>query len=492
MKYRWHLRIGLSIALAGLAAAAAERAGADIRSFIASRQELRAELLACMSDGQLDVRERALLEEHASDKLPPAALAAFQETLDRMQQDELVPAVSPRRTPNDLAAQPVESTVVAASTHRAPVDPAVPVIWSDPEPEIPLLGSEVPAEDAPVLIDAALGDEFWEIDDATLREPPAEPTSGPLRYTSRIAHGLRKDTSFVSSSDAAACSAGCDTGCGEPVCYESACAPCGGPWPLDWIQVSAVAESFQGPMDLDGLNGNFGVRFAVNGALPLSRAMGIGVQAGTSGSVSDFHGTQYTGSRVRSQNFTTVGIFQRVCLGPAAIKYGFAFDWLFDDYYTSFTMSQWRVKLGWEVSPVAEIGLWSTIPNDGDDVELGASPDLLRGERFKPFAQGSLYWTRCWMNGTTTTAYVGIAEEPGEWVFGGDARIPVSGSLAFVGNLHYILPSADGLHGQDEETWNLGLGFQWTPGPTANHCRTGNFAPLFRLADNGTLAVRRY
>jgi hypothetical protein len=473
MRYRWHPRLGLFAAIGALAAAAGNTAMADIRSFVAVRQELRAELLACMSDGQLDARERSLLEQKAAQKLSPGALAAFQATLDRMEgtTDPPVTPITPRQS--DLP----------ASVRSPSIDPTVPVIWSEEGPEIPVLNVESTWEDDPAVIEAALGDDYWEVDEATYRTPSVESANTPLTYTSRVANEMLGDTMILDDPGGVIY---------EGSCFESGCMPPSGPCGLDWIQVSATADAFQGPMDLDGLNANFGVRVAVNGALPISRALGIGLQAGTSGAFADFHGTQYTGSRVRSQNFTTVGIFQRLCLGQGAIKYGFAFDWLFDDYYTSFTMSQWRVKLGWEVSSVAEIGLWSTIPNDGDDVELGADPALMRLEQFKPFSQGALYWTRCWTNGTTTTAYVGIADEPGEWVFGGDARIPMGGSLAFIGNLHYILPSAGGMKGQEEETWNLGLGFEWTPSPCANRCRVGKFTPLFRLADNGTMAVRRY
>lgn len=379
----------------------------------------------------------------------------------------------------------------------------MPATWSEPEPEVPVLEGAAVSEADVALVEDALGDEYWEADSTVFETPSVERAGSPLIYTSRVANDMLAEEMAASGPpaifsgnccEAAGCETGCcDAACGVAVGCETVCLPaCGGLWGLDWIQFSATADAFQGPMDLDGINGNFGVRFAVNAALPLSRAYGIGVQAGTSGGMSDFHGTQFTGSRIRSQNFTTVGLFQRLCLGQGAVKYGFAFDWLFDDYYANFTLSQWRVKLGWEVSPVAEIGLWASIPNDGDDALLGAGTEYPTVDYFKPFAQGNLYWTRCWLNGTTTTAYVGIAAEPGEWVFGGNARIPMGGSLAVVGNLHYILPSADGWAGQEEEVWNLGLGFEWTPGPCANQCCVGKFSPLFRLADNGTMAVRRY
>ena len=60
-------------------------------------------------------------------------------------------------------------------------------------------------------------------------------------------------------------------------------------------------------------------------------------------------------------------------------------------------------------------------------------------------------------------------------------------------NLNYVLPSASGEAGQDEEMWNVSMGIELTPRWSTNHCRNAsNYAPLFPLANNGTFAVRRF
>ena len=83
MRNRLHLCLTLLAALAAMAGGN-QKAAADVRSFVAVRQELRAELLASMSDGRLDQRERTLLERKAATKLPPGDLSAFRATLSRM------------------------------------------------------------------------------------------------------------------------------------------------------------------------------------------------------------------------------------------------------------------------------------------------------------------------------------------------------------------------------------------------------------------------
>jgi len=496
MSTRWHLCWAVLAAMGALAYGGRAALAADARAMIAVQQKLRADLLAAMADGELDGRERRRLEQDAAEKLRPEALDAFRNVLDRMQraaapastsgkskgafrQEE--PARRPHRAERPLGAErtrAAEPMVIMKQTAAVVKGPEFPYL----EP-----AAETADPEIDTLVQATFGEPAGEIHTATYpRDSMASleaPDSPLVHSTSALADRVLDEPPSLEEPGEVVYEE--FVGCGD------ACAPCGVGC-LDWIQLSGTADAFQGPMDLDGANANYGMRFAVNGALPISRAFGIGAQAGTSGVIADFYGTEFTGSRERTQNFTTVGVFQRLCVGSRALKYGLAFDWLFDEYYASFTMSQWRVKLAYEVSPVAEIGLWSTIPNDGDHALLGFGRQVPTLDAFKPFAQGSLYWQQCWSNGATTTSYVGIADEPGAWVFGGDGRIPMTPRLAFVGNVHYIAPSAEGVAAQEEEVWNISVGLEWTPGACANRCRVGQFRPLFRLADNGLFAVRRY
>jgi hypothetical protein len=259
------------------------------------------------------------------------------------------------------------------------------------------------------------------------------------------------------------------------------------------LSLYTTVEAFKGPLDLDDRNGNFGLGFALNTGIPLASRLGVGLQAGTSAVLSNFYGTQFTGATIRSQNFTTAGIFQQAPFLDRNLKWGFVYDWLNDDYYTTFMMGQWRVKLAYELDPCREIGIWACIPDKGDTARLGSRQTGLTIDRFKPVTQGSLYYRRCWQGGIGTAAWLGLAEEPGQFVFGTDARIPITGRLALVGNFNYVLPSASAQPGQDEEMWNVSLGIELTPCWGANRCHnTDRYAPLFPLANNGTFAIRRF
>jgi hypothetical protein len=111
-------------------------------------------------------------------------------------------------------------------------------------------------------------------------------------------------------------------------------------------------------------------------------------------------------------------------------------------------------------------------------------------EHFKPLSQGSIYYQRWWSNGMLTNARLGIARDPGEFIFGLDTRLPITARLSMLSSFTYILPSASGgLAGASEETWNVSIGLEFVPG--ASRCRPYGFSPLFPLADNGSFALRR-
>ena len=258
------------------------------------------------------------------------------------------------------------------------------------------------------------------------------------------------------------------------------------------VQLFGTFDGFQGPLDLDGLNGNFGLRFAVNGGFPVFRRRGIGGQAGTAEVLADFYGTQFTGADVRSQNFVTVGLFQRNPEWAPRLSYGFVYDWLNDDYYSGFHFGQWRVKLAWHWDEYRELGVWACIPGQGDSVAL-PNPPPQQGttvNEFEPISQGVFYYRRYWDDGKSTSCWLGLAGEPGEVLFGADARVPLGPRLAIVGGFNYILPSASGPAGQDEEIWNVSFGIEFVPGGIT--ARPGKYFPLLPLADNGNFAVRRF
>lgn len=462
------LRIWSVVLLAAVAASSvgnSARAQVTRRSLVHGRQRVRAALAEALADGRLSKMEADSIYRRAEKLLTPRELPGLQRTLSRLAARQRVSRPStPREFVED---QPTERQGSQRATQTGLTVPEKEDLAENASYEEPAAADDQPS---------AEGDQPGAEDDQPVAEEDLE---SPFREESFPEGAELMDDPTVVFED-----------CSYSLFSRFPSLDVDG-----WRNLSlyTTVDAFKGPLDLDDRNGNFGLSFAINAGVPLARRFGVGIQGGTSAVLTNFYGTQFTGSTIRSQNFTTVGLFQQIPFGYGSLKWGFAYDWLHDSYYTTFTMGQWRVKLGYELDPCREVGIWACIPDKGDSALLGSSLTGFTVDWFKPVSQGSLYYRRCWRGGIGTTAWLGIAEEPGEFVFGTDARIPISWRLALVGNFNYILPSASGAAGQDEEMWNLSLGIELRPRAGANRgSYAKRYAPLFPLANNGIFAIRRF
>jgi len=484
------------------------RAWGNGRSAVAGRQQVQAALAVAMADGALSKWEMHSIIRKGKKALSPGELQGLQRRLDDLYAagsstlafpagtgGEVVLSTSTRQT--FASADPAEKPVTGTGTGAASIAQTALVATDESgtaetavyDPAADLAAEESPFRDEP-LPEADPQQGLQEVPATVMPDAPGCFAEGISEGFPVIYEGCGKPMGpFGHRVGMLAHNLGSLAMVGASNLFVQSCDPCG--MELPDIRFQTAVDAFKGPIDLDGFNGDFGVRFAINAGFPISQAWGLGLQVGTSGIVSNFHGTQFTGSRARSQSFTTVGMFQRAPWGAQRLKYGFAFDWLYDRYYWPFRMSQWRVKLAYDWSPCTEIGMLATIPNDGDTAWLDHGSNVFSEERFKPIAQGSLYYKRCWSNGTEATFLLGIAEDPGHFLFGSDVRIPVSYRWSVVGNVNYIEPSASGAWGRDEEIWNVSLGIELKFGG-GNHCLNKSYAPMFRLADNSTFAIGRF
>ncbi len=267
----------------------------------------------------------------------------------------------------------------------------------------------------------------------------------------------------------------------------------------DNIELFSLVTSFRNPIDLNGQTGNSGITFGFNGGFPLLEERGLGLQVGTSAVLTDFHGWQYAyggatfnSSKIRTQNFTTCGLFTRESRLVSGLSWGFAYDWLVDDYYARLTMGRWRVKFAYELGLDDELGLWVSIPDFSDNATIGNRNTGQETLHFKACTQGNLYWRHYWETGANTRVWIGAIEEPGEVVLGADAQYPLSKNLALVGTFNYVEPSASGIAGQSEEMWNVAVGIAIIPGNLSRGSRPARFSPLLPIADNGNFLIRRF
>lgn len=234
-----------------------------------------------------------------------------------------------------------------------------------------------------------------------------------------------------------------------------------------------------------GVNAHLGGQASVNWGLPILPAHGIGLQMGS--------GVTATGNAVRvyellnestgrTQNFTTVGMFQR---RPSGFAWGFVHDFVYEDYFDEFQLGQWRLRASYDVTCNSQIGVTAMLQSYGDDGVFGEETDV----RLKPIDQFHIYWRRFWDTGAQTTFWTGFAEghsednavtgfSPGKdesFLFGADVLMPLTDRLAIYGETNLMMPA-------DTGTVDAFLGIQWYPCGCAKTARRGQYSPLFELA----------
>jgi hypothetical protein len=262
--------------------------------------------------------------------------------------------------------------------------------------------------------------------------------------------------------------------------------PCAAPdpWYTNFALISSL-DAFKTPMDLDGLNANFGRRVGAGGSFPIWREMGFGGQVSSTAGWYDWKGTQFTGDEMRFQNFNSVGLFVRSC--TTGLGFGVAHDWLYDDYYNKFHLSQFRIAGSWEINCNNEVGFWGALPQKRESVFIG-TPSV--ENQFESLVQGSLYWKYYMSDCGWMSIYGGLAESPSDIACGGNLQVAVNRFVAVTGAATYVVPGSGGDIGRQEEIWNLSVGFLFYPG-TAMAAQRSQFRPMFAPADNGNFATVR-
>ena len=445
MRFLLHLRVAALLVAIGMGGvASATTADRDARAAVLGRQKIREELSAALAKGYLTRMDQYHILLHAKEVLSEDDLHGLEQTLNR------------------LAAQQAMARASASVRRTPPVEPQT----SDSEPEIitPSKYEETKPGETPVIGEP---------------QPTRAKGSNATPVMEEVPASIGKPTMNLDGEDPEDC------GCDSDECHAR----------FRWINVDLFSsvDGFKGPIDLGNANGNFGLRFGANAAVPIFSRLGMGLQAGTSAVLSNLKGSPYPepNAEIRYQTFATVGMFQRLNRENGVFTWGFVYDWLFDDYYSDFQFGQWRVKGAWEFDPCNEIGISAALPDRGSS---GTIPNFLGGfdvVSFRPITQGYLYWRHTWENDASVTGRLGMAERPGEFLFGAESRVPLTRHLALTSDFTYIMPNASGGPiGQTQEIWNVSVGMEIVLGGLGR-CGAPRFHPFIPVADNGSLAVRQ-
>jgi len=259
----------------------------------------------------------------------------------------------------------------------------------------------------------------------------------------------------------------------------------------DELTILLAIDGSKQPQDF-GVNANFGGTGSFNLGLPVSQALGIGAQVGTgiTASANAVRVYELVGeSTGRVQNFTSVGVFQRLDNGWS---YGLTHDFLYQNSFDRFNLGQWRWRVTYDASPEHQFGVTTMLRSFSDDgLFLESIPVNLR-----TIDQLQFHWRRYWETGAQTTFWVGLAEGHGEdnavtgfsppqdecFLFGADILMPLTETLALYGETNLIMPA-------DTGTVDAFLGIQWSPRHSSSMARRGRYSPLLPLAAPTSFAV---
>jgi len=239
-------------------------------------------------------------------------------------------------------------------------------------------------------------------------------------------------------------------------------------------------------------DGSFGFHGGANLGLPLSR-LTCGLFSGSLGvnSVqSNFSGSSFTEEN-RNQLFVTAALFRRVDQG---LQGGVAYDYLREDWYANFGISQLRSELSWVTERQNSFGFRYTHAQISETTNSVLTNSFggqsILSENWVALRQYRLFFRKSVRDGQGYIEFNTGNTDEKHTILALDFNTPLRGIARFYGGFTYLIPQENILASADgQETWNVAMGIQLSPYLRRGHCRFN--LPLFDVADNGTFQVTR-
>ncbi|WP_145095198.1 DUF6666 family protein [Rosistilla carotiformis] len=294
----------------------------------------------------------------------------------------------------------------------------------------------------------------------------------------------------------------CGIGCGCNACIEPGCGPCDpfGWWDWRRTEFFVGVQGFKGPPNFASGNtagqrdgsASFGFHQGFNLGRPLYfiGCGEFGWQFGLRATQSNLSGAEFTTDE-RTQLFLTGGVYRRVDCGWQG---GVVVDYLSDQWYYDVDLLQIRGELSWKVSPVNEFGfrMSQSTQTSGSVAQLLDDAGLTTTTEagFLATDQYRFFHRRTMGNGVEVEGNVGFSGSS-DVILGASFDVPMGRCLALRTGFDYLIPDdGSNANGNQQEGWNMGMSFVWTPGGRIAGGRD-YYRPLFNVADNGSFMVDR-
>jgi hypothetical protein len=240
-----------------------------------------------------------------------------------------------------------------------------------------------------------------------------------------------------------------------------------------------------------GADGSFGFHEGLNlgtAAKNLILPPHVGLQIGFQAAQSNLDGAAFT-LQERNQTFATFGAFRRADHG---LQGGLVVDYLWDDWYYDLQVGQLRGELSMAISDRQSFGLWFASPIDDDTVQSRIfGTDVT--EDFETMDLYSVFYRTGLVAGGTGEArvFAGLTGAS-DGLIGANSRLPIWNGWAFESEFTYLIPDeTTGLGANENEAWNVAVNLVWYPGSLACGNCFRYHRPLFDVAGNGSLILRR-
>jgi hypothetical protein len=255
--------------------------------------------------------------------------------------------------------------------------------------------------------------------------------------------------------------------------------------PLNYVRTSSTSASSRSG------SGSFGFYQGFNKGTSLDRWLGLDLagQLGVRATQSNFSGGGFTRER-RYQVFVTTGLFRRVDYG---LQYGLVLDYFNQDWYFQSDALQLRGELSWRLESSDTVGVqfMSGVRNEtsGTVINTGAATPLVSTIRLEPTDQYRLFYRCSVLQTGQCQGFVGWTDQD-DALLGSNLSVHLFPRILLATDLTYLIPTEGrSSGGNEQESWNVAIGFVFRPGGNNGHRRYN--LPMFDVADNGTFMIDR-
>ena len=259
---------------------------------------------------------------------------------------------------------------------------------------------------------------------------------------------------------------------------------------VDHLSVFGGVQGVKGNANR-GADGSFGFNEGLNigtHARNIILPSSMGYQVGFRATQMNLEGTSFSANQ-RNQLFFTAGTFRR---GDYGLQGGIAFDHLRDSWYYKVNVSQIRGELGMAINNRADYGFtFASALRDDTAVSSVSGAGVL--ETWETVDYYAIYVRSNWVaDGAGEVKLMAGLTGDSDGILGAQSRLPLHNGWALESEFTYLVSDGgSGFTANELESWNVGINLAWYPGSLACGQCNRYHRPLFDVANNGSMILRR-